>query len=418
MPATATDKPRKLHLIEHSLLMEGATLEKQADPKDGVIAVFREVAVLRPESKNRRRYTESARKDAVKVFEGARVMIDHKDTGNTETRVRDLAGSLHGLYIDGSGTVRAKEMKARGPSAQVLITLAESASDICGLSIDADGEGTLAKDGWLDVEHIHRGRSVDVVDRPGSTTNLFESDQNLLEGPIADKLANDAVLEDVRKKNSAAWWLVYQTLDDDKLSASERKAKVISIFQDLVKELGGDSGTVKESADPAKEKDVDFKTLDIATLEKERPDLAKQLRESTNPAIAAAQAEVAALKEKIALGDKRQAARVLVETVLAEEKLSNDTRFGTAVFIESLVAAAVGLEGDAAKAAIKRVIEDRKAIVGTSTPVTEGAPVYPERSPLTSGGGGAKPAAWSDEKTRDDHYKQVVKEAAISGNRS
>ncbi len=403
-----------IRIRETVALMEGATIKKSEDGKTGVIE---NVAVLHPTSKNRRRYSESARQDAVKVFEGARVNIDHKPDKPGETRVKDLAGSLHGLHVDEKGVVRAKEFRVRGPEAATAINLAETAADLCGLSINADGSGKIAKDGWTDIERITQSYSVDIVDRPGSTINLHES-FTLFEGPIADKIAADKALKSIYEKTSAAWSLVYESLGNDELTTAERKARVVSVCNDLAKELGGDSGGTSESLSESQQEttDMDIKTLDMATLTKDRPDLVKSITESAvaeaNKATDAARAEAATAKAQLTEHNRRVAAKTIVDAVLLEEKLSTVPQFNTSAFVESLVSAASGLEGDAAKAAIKRLIDDRKALISTNPVRESAAPIYPAREPLPQGNGTGNQPAWKDPKERDALYDSVVKESA------
>jgi hypothetical protein len=136
--------------------------------------VIRGISLLSSNSKNGRRYTEEALIRAVPLFEGAKTFANHpKPAERGEVRdVRDLIGKCL--------NVRYEEGKLKG-DLEVLqshkdwvFPLAEQASELVGLSINAKGRVRLTDEGEV-VEEIALVRSVDLVSEPAATISLFES---------------------------------------------------------------------------------------------------------------------------------------------------------------------------------------------------------------------------------------------------
>jgi len=135
-----------------------------------------DVAVLGPQSRNGRTYRESALRDGARVFEGAKVYLNHRrqEAGRTQPRdVRDYVGRLYGLHVADDGKLRARELAVNNPAAWELLGIAEHDPAAFGLSIDAEGVAQ-----GNEVTAIVRAHSVDIVAEPATTTGLFEQKED------------------------------------------------------------------------------------------------------------------------------------------------------------------------------------------------------------------------------------------------
>lgn len=164
--------------VKRVTLCEVTTTEIRG-PIDPRTKTIRDVAILREKSRNGRRYSEEARKDAVRIFENAKVYTNHRDSRSRQAHpIQNYVGRVRGLYLDNEGVVRAKEFKIVNESHWPLVHgIASGDPTGAGFSIDGDGEMV---DGV--VTSIKSGRSVDVVSDPAATSGLFEEiDVNLSE---------------------------------------------------------------------------------------------------------------------------------------------------------------------------------------------------------------------------------------------
>ena len=135
--------------------------------------LLRDVAVLGEVSRNGRRYSEQARRDAVRVFEGAKVFLNHRDSRfhpRPPHQVENYVGRLEGLRLDDDGVVRAKKLRVVNESHWSLLS-SIARGDPAGMGLSIDGEGEM-KDGV--VTSVKTGRSVDIVSEPAAVNSLFE----------------------------------------------------------------------------------------------------------------------------------------------------------------------------------------------------------------------------------------------------
>jgi len=131
-----------------------------------------DVAILGPQSANGRTYSKRALEDAVRVFEGARVYVNHRrrSNGRTEPRdVRDYLGRLEGVHLAGDGKVRADSLHVVNENHWPLVQISERDPAAFGLSID--GEGVMH---GREVVNIRKAHSVDLVSEPATLKGLFE----------------------------------------------------------------------------------------------------------------------------------------------------------------------------------------------------------------------------------------------------
>ncbi|MGQ9504228.1 MAG: hypothetical protein ACUVQG_03845 [Thermogutta sp.] len=143
---------------------------------DAQAGVIHGVKVLGLTSRNGRRYSEQALQQAVPLYEGAKVNINHpKGDAAAPRDYRDRLGFLCAVcYREGEGLFADLHFNPKHDVAERLIWDAEHAPQNVGLShnvlahIEHRGETPV-------VTEIHRVLSVDLVADPATTSGLFES---------------------------------------------------------------------------------------------------------------------------------------------------------------------------------------------------------------------------------------------------
>jgi len=330
------------------------------------------VAVVKTSSRNKRLYPRDVLEAAIPKYEGAKVFIDHRSPDSKSIKsVRDLAGSIHGVYFDAkTDTLMAKELRLRGPAADVVKQCAESAPDMCGLSHNVYGKGEKTKDGWVKLTSIDDVESVDLVSMTGSTKNLFESANSLIdmiEGDLTDRVASDEESSRLYRIYNAACTLINRAIYEYDADIPSRAKKIVGILGEWVEMLrekygvseganpGGadpskavsDSPTSKPGDNgPAKETNMDWKDITSESLKANRPDLVSALIDPVEKRATEAETKVKAM-------ESRESATKLASKLCDDAKMPAKLR--TTAFVESLVRA-----GD--EAGMKVLVEDRMAL--------------------------------------------------------
>ena len=161
--------------------------------------VLRGVKVLGRVSRNGRRYSAVALKNALRLYEGARVNINHPDRARpaTDRALVDRFGMLKKVRLREDGIYADLHYLRQHPLAEMIAEAAERLPDALGLSHNAEGRTSRNQDAEI-VEEITRVISVDLVSDPASTGGLFESlsggrYQQLLDGKsLAATVGNDS----------------------------------------------------------------------------------------------------------------------------------------------------------------------------------------------------------------------------------
>lgn len=140
--------------------------------------LLRNVKVLGYESKNGRRYTESAARAAIDLYRGAPVNVNHTIAANDgrERPIEDRFGWLENVRHERDGIYADLRYLKTDPRAEKVTEIAEANPALIGLSHHAYGNGKAGKDGQMIVEQITRVKSVDLVCDPATTRGLFESE--------------------------------------------------------------------------------------------------------------------------------------------------------------------------------------------------------------------------------------------------
>jgi hypothetical protein len=286
--------------------------------KEGCI--IHDVAILKSTSTNRafekskgRKYSRTALESVSTLINGAKAYINHATKEELEQRegvrdVRDLLGYYENGRLGADDMVRA-DLYYLDSHRGWLEPLIEKMSDKIGNSIHGYGDIVYDENSKMEiVEDINELASADLVTEPGSTTNLFESLQNITEG---DDVVN------------------YKEVSIDELK-SERP--------DIVEAIS------KEAKDKAKKEidnkdQIDAMKTKIATLEKDNQKIAKE-------------------KDDLLVEKKAREKEVEIAALIKNSGIKEE--FVTEAFVKSLRVAENKEERE-------KLIEDRKKILEKAT---------------------------------------------------
>jgi hypothetical protein len=143
---------------------------------DRPAGVIRGVKVLGLESRNGRSYLPEALAQAARLYEGAKVNVNHPRGNPAAPRdYQDRLGSIRDVAMrPGEGLFADLHFNPKHALAEQLIWDAEHAPENVGFSHNVEARCSR-RDGRLVVEAITRVQSVDLVADPATTRGLFES---------------------------------------------------------------------------------------------------------------------------------------------------------------------------------------------------------------------------------------------------
>ena len=277
---------------------------------------IRNVKVLGFESANGRTYTREAVEKACRMYEGAKVKLDHpkKSSLGEDRSFTETFGVLEGCHCKDDGLYADKlRYKKSHPSAELVAESAENFSDTFGLSHNVRGK-TEVREGKTHVIEIERVESVDVVDSPATTNGLFESEQMTTKTlrEIREALPSDKKYNGLRKlfemegddmpltpdapidvpgessaddaAKAAVNEIVMAVLDDESMDDAAKIARI----KDILKAKAMLAGTVEKPAAPVeaegdeeKPEDEEEKPMESKTRRQLASDLA-ELKESVS----------------------------------------------------------------------------------------------------------------------------------------
>lgn len=164
--ATVT-APKTEHLTEYASI--GGALDKEAH-------VIRGVKLLGLESKNGRSYLPVAAKNALRMYEGAKINVNHpKGSPSSPRDYQDRLGTARNVeFREGLGIYGDLHYNPGHPVAAQLEHDAQHSPESVGLSHNVEAR-TSKRDGKTVVESIVRVQSVDLVADPATTGGLFEN---------------------------------------------------------------------------------------------------------------------------------------------------------------------------------------------------------------------------------------------------
>jgi len=145
--------------------------------------IIKNVKIIGFSSDNDRQYTPEALENAVHLYEGVLVNIDHPEKGPTQQRSSyDRFGKLSNVrFVEGKGLFGDLVYLKSHPMANQICEAAERMPELFGLSHNAQGEGVTNKQGTFIVSKVTEVRHVDVVADPATTHSLAESKKSVKE---------------------------------------------------------------------------------------------------------------------------------------------------------------------------------------------------------------------------------------------
>lgn len=253
--------------------------------------VIRGVKILGLVSKNKRRYKESAAREAVPLYEKVKVFLDHVVESEGKRRVvRERWGRLVNVhFVEGEGLRGDLEyLKTHELTEQILESIERFGDS--GLSHHASGDAKQHGD-ELVVSKIAQVASVDFVVDPATTKSLFE---HVEEPPVMKRKLIEVFRENVKKPgvsnllarltemkevDSAVEIELAEQQDPLAVAVADAVRQIMESAPDLSASLGGCRSFFGQESNPE---------LEAAK---------KTLQESAEK-IAALEAEVATLKEE------------------------------------------------------------------------------------------------------------------------
>jgi hypothetical protein len=169
--ATATARKPKTERLQEYADNRGVSLN--VDAEHGIV---KGVKILGFQSKNNRVYSKEAVAQAIGLYEGAKVNIDHAKGSNEVRGYRDRFGAVKNVREASGGLFADFHYNPKHPSADQFIWDATNASANVGFSHNVEGR-TRYENGKTIVEAITKVHSVDLVADPATTNGIFEDTQ-------------------------------------------------------------------------------------------------------------------------------------------------------------------------------------------------------------------------------------------------
>lgn len=191
MPDTSTLSPRSI--IERCALNEGVAV-------DSAKSVIRGVKILGYQSKNSRVYTRDAVREALPMYEGIAVNVDHGDHPSAPRSYESRIGNLANVELKDDGLYGDLQYNPKHALAEQLAWDAENAPGNVGLSHNVRAE-TRYDNGIIEVTKIVQVVSVDLVADPATTNGLFESTSPSSSGVSSMPDSNTITIEEQQRRN-------------------------------------------------------------------------------------------------------------------------------------------------------------------------------------------------------------------------
>ena len=181
-------------MITHRRLIERAVLQGRVDREAGRINGVR---IIGQHSKNGRRYTAKALKDAIPKYENAKVYVNHpkKDEMGDDRPWQDWVGNLENVHWANDGLEGDLVLRKASGHFEGICEAAESEkfNRSFGLSHEANGNTTYDRNTNEEiVDRIDEVYCVAIVSNPATTAGVFESHTWPAQGEI------DSVLGEVK----------------------------------------------------------------------------------------------------------------------------------------------------------------------------------------------------------------------------
>lgn len=241
-------------LQEPDLLQEYVDSGHQRLRVDRSAGIIRGVKLLGLRSRNGRRYQESALAEAVALYEGAKVNINHPKGHPLSPRdYQDRLGIIRGVELRTSeGLFGDLHFNPKHALSEQLMWDAEHAAQNVGLSHNVLARTSRQGDETV-VEAITRVQSIDLVADPATTRGLFEQETAPPSIPWDAltleelRLHRPDLLQEVQEQHVACLESAQQQLDEATARAAlvERRERIVKLLEEYKLPI---PGTRNESA--------------------------------------------------------------------------------------------------------------------------------------------------------------------------
>jgi hypothetical protein len=214
---------------------------------DRQAGVIRGVKVLGLESRNGRTYLPEALAQAARLYEDAKVNVNHpKGSPGGPRDYQDRIGTIRNVALQGGqGLFADFHFNPKHALAEQLLWDAEHSPENVGFSHNVEAR-TVRQGERLVVEAITRVQSVDLVADPATTRGLFEQQQAVELNRLQQEVERLGALEAVHQKRSLAARLLRE-FDLPDPEAADPWAKSISSPRFLESLLAApDQGAMRE----------------------------------------------------------------------------------------------------------------------------------------------------------------------------
>ena len=295
-------KIKSIHVIKQKDLIESFSnsfsdiTERSIDSDNFII---KDVCLFgTPESANNRIYSDKAIGTLTSMAEGSKCFMDHPSkTSIRETdgvrSVNDFIGIFENSRREGNKVIA--NLQCRESYFDLLKDIALMQPHGVGMSINSRVKVFQDEKGVEHVADIDTLRSTDLVSSAATTSNLWESlsekiEENkndeleillettesrvkdkfkilmIEEGIIQDQLDNEKIQDEIRDVTWVANRLLDKTIHDSELNITDKKSKIIEIFDDLESEIRKRLSGIKESL-------KENEQMDMNKLKTEHPEL-------------------------------------------------------------------------------------------------------------------------------------------------
>jgi len=228
--------------------------------------VIKNVLVLGPKSKNGRKYTKKCMKDAVGLYENAKVFVNHSEGPRN---AEDRFGNLQNLHISDEGIRGDLQFLGTHPLADRVKEDVSKNLSCYGLSHVVDGRAKKTQEG-ITVHEISDVLSVDIVAQPATTVNLLEEievDEEKVEVTEAEQVAEIMAeeIENTEKLNKITEILgVQEEVVEEPVSDVEEQVDELKELKEELEQLKKSIETntyIKPKAPVIQEQVVDLKAI-------------------------------------------------------------------------------------------------------------------------------------------------------------
>lgn len=150
-------------------------------------------------------YSTNAMRDAIPLYEGSDVIVDHPDRNqlNNNRSSRDVFGKIRNVRLESDELRGDLHYLKSDPFSAKVIEDVKRRLGVFGLSHNAASGRERVEGGRLIIESIDLVRSVDLVRKPATNRNLWESDMSTENKPETKKHTLRTLLESQGKRFSA-----------------------------------------------------------------------------------------------------------------------------------------------------------------------------------------------------------------------